>query len=122
MINNTEPWVDIPTARILLRWLVTADDWASDSPLIRLQKRPFTQKLATWLTQHGLGALAYGRTTAATTDLRACLQGDMFSAAAESSLKQTSLQAIVGAFSEAQIPLTLLKGAALSLPIPPGAR
>lgn len=113
-----EPWVDIPTARCVLRWLVVGGEVAGNCLAVgEMGEFNRVDRLADWLTEHGLGALAYGRTTAATADLRACLQGDMFSAAAESSLKQTGLQAIMSAFAQAEIPLALLKGAALSLTV-----
>ncbi|MFO7683536.1 MAG: nucleotidyltransferase family protein [Chloroflexota bacterium] len=103
--DGVEPWVDAPTARFLLRWL------SGDGELPGFSE---PARLAGWLTRQGLGALAYGRCREAEAALRRCLQGDMFSAAAESSLKQGSLQAILAAFGEAKIPLALLKGAALS--------
>lgn len=61
--------------------------------------------------------MVYGRCAGTASALRRCLQGDMFAAAAESSLKQASLRTILGAFSEEGIPLVLLKGAALGLTV-----
>ncbi len=109
-----EPWVDVPTARCFLRWL-SADDPVDG--LACFTQPVAVEALADWLIEHGLGARAYGRGAGTSSNLRRCLQGDMFAAAAESSLKQRSLQAILGAFAEAAVPLVLLKGAALSLTV-----
>ena len=116
MTELMEPWVDVPTARCVLRWLST--DSQADG-LACFTQTVAVEALAAWLIQHGLGALAYGHTSTygPTSELRVCLQGDMFVAVAESSLKQTSLQAILRTFSEAALPLVLLKGAALSLTV-----
>ncbi|MBE2225219.1 MAG: nucleotidyltransferase family protein [Anaerolineae bacterium] len=105
-----EPWVDVPTARCLLQWLVTGiqpEDYTVAA----------TSELAAWLTRQGLGALAYGRCADADLALRRYLQGEMFAAAAESSLKQSELQAILKALADNEVPSVLLKGAALSLTV-----
>lgn len=106
MIENAEPWVDIPTARCLLRWLLAGGELAC-------LHEP--SALAAWLTRQGLGALAYGRCGDDQAALRRRLQADMFAAAAESSLRQAQLHPILEAFARADLPLVLLKGAALSL-------
>lgn len=104
-----EPWVDMPTARSVLRWLV--GDGLPDG------RATSNGQLAAWLMRQGLGALAYGRCQGTDLALRHRLQGDMFSAAAESSLKQARLQVILEAMAAAKIPLVLLKGVALSLTV-----
>ncbi|MCZ7669984.1 MAG: nucleotidyltransferase family protein [Chloroflexi bacterium] len=101
MIENAEPWVDIPTARCLLRWLLAGGELAC-------LHEP--SALAAWLTRQGLGALAYGRCGDDQSALRRRLQADMFAAAAESSLRQAQLHPILEAFARADLPLVLLKG------------
>ncbi|MBK8985822.1 MAG: nucleotidyltransferase family protein [Chloroflexi bacterium] len=113
MNDLNEPWVELPTARFLLRWL-SGDEMSGGGELMSFSE---PAALAGWLTRQGLGALAYGRCRPEEAGLRRCLQADMFSAAAESSLKQTSLQAILRAFAAAGVQMALLKGAVLSLTV-----
>ena len=113
----------MPTARFLLRWLVVTSGELVNDDLDTSFNLLEWSAVARWLTRQELGALAYGHTLAywrssdAISKLRNCLQGDMFSATAESSLKQASLHAILSAFADAEIPLVLLKGAALGLTV-----
>jgi hypothetical protein len=105
----------MPTARFLLRWL-WGDTGLPDTALADFSELAAAERLAAWLTRQGLGAVAYGRCQDGDL-LRRCLQGDMFAAAAESSLKQTQLRAILKALAENEVLFVLLKGAALSVTV-----
>jgi hypothetical protein len=64
--------------------------------------------------QNGIGPLAYGRSRQLWPELAAALRHDAYSAAAENSYHFQRLQQVIEALQEAQIPLVLLKGAALA--------
>lgn len=119
---NVEPWVDIPTARCFLQWLATPNDRldekvdheAAVEALLNGMEKTTVDRLAAWLIQQGLGALAYGQSKTQNWDLRRMLQHDMFSAAAESSLKQSQIDVLLNAYIKEGVPVVLLKGGALS--------
>jgi hypothetical protein len=102
----TGPWPDVATARLFLAQLLSDE-----------QALPITgldlASLATWLTSHELGPLAYGRWQKTDPILARHLKLDRISALAESSMQQESLARIQQAFRAAGLPLVLLKGAAL---------
>lgn len=99
----------VATVRALLRSL--ADD---GEPLLELPATTTPGALARWLVAAGLGPLAYRRYQQSSPALAAALAADYYSAVAENSLFRQQLQRLEAAFVEAQIPLTLLKGAALN--------
>ncbi|PIE81586.1 MAG: hypothetical protein CSA11_04420 [Chloroflexi bacterium] len=110
----------MPTARFVLRWLVEesqGERGERKAAGVGSWEKQKIQQLAEWLIEQGLGALAYGRCAESELALRRCLQGDMFSAAAESSMKQEQLKQILQGLAQAEIPVVLLKGAALSLTV-----
>lgn len=106
------PWQSVAAARAFLRWLVGADEW---SPALRQDLK--AHEVARWLVQNGIGPLAYGRSRELWPELAAALRHDAYSAAAENSFHFRRLQEVVEALQEAQIPMVLLKGAALAGPV-----
>jgi hypothetical protein len=102
--NAIAPGPDRPAARFLLRCLL-------DQPAPPGSADP---ALVPWLVAHGLGPLAYARLGDANPALARALQADHLSAFAESSFQLDSLRALRSAFQAANLPLVLLKGAALA--------
>ena len=102
------PWPDVATVRSFLRFIT---GFSSDNPpnLDTLDKK----KVAEWLIQHGLGPLALHHCRTEFPDIARHLQADVFSAFAEHSLHNENLTAITERFTQQDIPLVLLKGAAL---------
>ena len=115
-LNISEPWQNVPAARSFLNWLVVDAKESEDAPPV-LCRQADAQAVAAWLVRQGLGALAYDRCQGTGSKLNDLLQADMFSAAAEASLKLAALAGIREAFAAAGIRFVLLKGAALGLTV-----
>jgi hypothetical protein len=100
------PWPDLVTARLFLASL------AGLEPATKLELS--SAEVGQWLVGQGLGPLAFARCRYTFPELAAHLETDSFTAVAQSSLNADSLSQIEAAFNEADLPLVLLKGAALA--------
>lgn len=109
--NDIEPWPDVATARLFLESL--ADNKWSDHSRASLQTVDQTL-LAEWLDQQGLAPLAYRRCGNAFPGLAAQLRADYFSAVARNTLHFSELSRVLSEFQASDIPVVLLKGAALA--------
>ena len=99
-------WHDDAEARLFFRWLL--DNTVTHCP----EADP--HHIANWAIQHELGSLLYSRCQQSHPALLPFLQGDRFAAIAENKLRFTVLRDIKTAFTNANLPLTLLKGMALA--------
>jgi hypothetical protein len=130
------PWPTLAAARSFLSLLVkgtplpsAALDPAVDrlAPRPPLSERPIAQwsiaqwPIAQWLMAHELGPLAYVRFQGLWPELGHALQADWYAAAAENQLHQENFNQIASAFAQQQIPLLVLKGAALAQTVYPDA-
>ena len=102
------PWSSLTAARAFLCFLV---DGQRRLPLDELTLD--AHAAAEWLTEQGLAPLAFLRCRVGYPDLVPYLEGAAFSAVAGNSLRCQNLAQVAAAFQEAQLPLVLLKGAAL---------
>ena len=96
-----EPWPDVATARRFLSGLAAGVPIPCPIP---------PDDLAAWAQQHGLGPLV----SSCYPGQLPQLQADYFSAVAEQALMKSLLQEIVAAAGRVEVPLLLLKGAALA--------
>ena len=106
--QNLGPWPDVATARSFLRFL--AGYQVEPGPLRQVEPSALSQ----WLIAEGIGPLAYVRLPAGELPLPSNLAADAYSAAAETSLHLAILEKISARFADVEIPLVLLKGAALA--------
>jgi hypothetical protein len=106
-LQQREPRPAVAAARPLLRHLAghkgTFPSSAVPAPL-----------LGRWLVERGLAPLAYAHFQDTWPALAQALQAEAFATAAQSSLHFSRLQRIAAAFAEAELPVVLLKGAALA--------
>ena len=114
MIVNTperllhEPWPDVATARLLLRHLVGISDEHG-----HFSAQQNSTALANWLIERELGPLAHAKSRQNAPELAQLLQADTFTAMAQIGIHFSNLAQITNAFVQENIPLILLKGAAL---------
>lgn len=101
------PWPDVNAAAIFLRGLV-AGEAPPLSPTID------RQQLAAWVEARDLGPLTFARYGASEPALAVRLQGDYYRAAAENELLLSLLTEVLPALTAANIPVVVLKGAALA--------
>lgn len=97
------------TARRFLRTLV--------EPGVNGQLPPETLEsapVADWLVAHGLGPLAHGRTDSHHPAFARQLEADLYASAAANSVHFDNLARVARELSSADIPLVVLKGAALT--------
>lgn len=73
-----------------------------------------SKSLATWLLQHDLAPLAYHVYSHHYPALTQHLQGDYFSAVAENGMLFSLLERVLKRLNQAEIPVVILKGAAVS--------
>ncbi len=106
--STCEPWPDVATARFVLRYLA-----GLSAEHGRFLPQPNIPALAAWLINRELGPMARARFGQDAPELARYLQMDTFSAAAEMGIHLQNLDRIKAAFAQKNIPLTLLKGAAL---------
>ncbi len=114
MITNTperllhEPWPDVATARLLLRCLAGISDEHG-----RFSAQQNRTASANWLIERELGPLAHAKFRQNAPELAQLLQADTFTAMAQIGIHFSNLAQITNAFVQENIPLILLKGAAL---------
>ena len=104
----TGPWPDVLTAQRHLDRLASGVPWRHDNPTINVDA------LARWLISQGLGPLAYRLNRHTFPALTERLKSDAFSALAENSMHFGRLEQIRGGFQHADLPIVVLKGAALA--------
>ena len=103
-----EPWPDVATARLLLRYLAGISDEHG-----RISAQQNSKALADWLIKRELGPLAHAKFRQNVPELAQLLQVDTFTAIAQMSIHFSNLAQIKNSFVQKNIPLVLLKGAAL---------
>ncbi len=104
--RKSAPWPNVAAARsflVFLAGLSSNPGGKSDVAVV-----------ADWLIRQGVGPLAFSRCREAYPELAAHLQTDMFTAVAQNSLHYDNLTRIEAAFQSEQLPIALLKGAALA--------
>lgn len=103
-----EPLPDVATARLVLRYLAGLSDDHD-----RFAAEQNSTALADWLIKRELGPLAHAKFRQNAPKLAQLLQVDTFTATAQMGIHFSNLAQIKNAFGQKNIPLVLLKGAAL---------
>jgi hypothetical protein len=109
--ERAKPLSDVPTARFFLRGLATGQ-WDDHSGV--LLEEMDQAALVEWLIRQRLAPLAYSRCRDAFPELASRLEDIYFSAVARNTLRFHELSQILDRFRVANIPVVLLKGAALA--------
>jgi hypothetical protein len=103
------PWPNLAAAQSFLRFLAGTET----SFDVRAHDINY-ERWASWLVEHGLGPPAYARCRHMCPELASYLEADAYSAAGENSMHWQNLEQMSADFAEANIPIVLLKGAALA--------
>ena len=105
------PWPDVATARLFLSGLATGQwDEHSASVLQTINQ----DALARWLIRHTLAPLANSRCRDVLPELLPLLAHSFFPAVAENVVRFHELAQVLESFRKANIPVVVLKGAALA--------